>query len=104
MRVVQHKEAPGEIPDFKVSLGLNVKMEYTHKNASGKILPSSSTLNIPQIMVDAQLAKSKREASRLIQQGGVELDGVKVEAPNCEVKNGAVLKVGKRRFVRLVTG
>ena len=39
VRVVQHKEAPGEIPDFKVSLGLNVKMEYTHKNASGKYSP-----------------------------------------------------------------
>ena len=48
--------------------------------------------------------KSKGEASRLIAQGGVELDGVKVEAPNCEVRSGAVLKVGKRRFLRLITG
>ena len=82
VRVVQNKEAPDQIPDFRIATGL---------------------VSIPQVMVDAGLSKSKSEASRLIAQGGVELDGVKVEAPNCEVKSGVVLKVGKRRFVRLVT-
>jgi len=83
VRVVQNKEAPGEIADFRVPAGV---------------------ASIPQVMVDAQLAKSKSEAMRLIAQGGVELDGVKVTEPNCEVRSGAVLKVGKRRFVRLVAG
>ncbi|RJO62219.1 MAG: tyrosine--tRNA ligase [Dehalococcoidia bacterium] len=83
VRVVQNKEAPDEIAEFRIAGGV---------------------VSIPQVMVDAGLAKSKSEASRLIAQGGVELDGVKVEAPSCEVKSGAVLKVGKRRFVRLVTG
>jgi len=83
VRVVQKKEAPDEIAEFRIAGGI---------------------VSIPQVMVDAGLAKSKSEASRLIAQGGVELDGVRVEAPNCEVKSGAVLKVGKRRFVRLVTG
>ena len=83
VRVVQNKEAPDEIPEFRITGGI---------------------VSIPQVMLDAGLVKSKGEASRLITQGGVELDGVKVEAPNCEVKNGAVLKVGKRRFVRLITG
>lgn len=82
VRVVQHKEAPEEIPDFRVAGGV---------------------MSIPQIMVDAGLAKSKSEAVRLIQQGGVELDGAKVSESSCEVKNGDVLKVGKRRFVRLVS-
>jgi tyrosyl-tRNA synthetase len=81
VRMVQNKEAPDEIPEFRIAAG---------------------AVFIPQVMVDAGLAKSKSEASRLIAQGGVELDGVKVEAPNCDVKSGAVLKVGKRRFVRLV--
>ena len=81
VRVVQNKEAPDEIPDFRVAGGV---------------------MSIPQIMVDAGLAKSKSEASRLIAQGGVELDGAKVTESNCEVKNSVVLKVGKRRFLRLV--
>jgi tyrosyl-tRNA synthetase len=83
VRVVQKKEAPDEIADFRIAGGV---------------------VSLPQVMVDAGLAKSKSEASRLIAQGGVELDGVRVETPNCEVRSGAVLKVGKRRFVRLVTG
>jgi len=83
VRVVQNKEAPDEIAEFRIAGGV---------------------VSIPQVMLDAGLVKSKGEASRLIAQGGVELDGAKVEAPNCEVKSGAVLKVGKRRFVRLVTG
>ena len=83
VRVVQNKEAPDEIAEFRITAGV---------------------VSIPQVMVDAQLAKSKSEASRLIEQGGVELDGVRVEAPNCEVRSGTVLKVGKRRFLRLVIG
>ena len=79
--VVQNKEAPGEIVDFKVTCGM---------------------LSIPQVMLDAGLVKSKGEGSRLIEQGGVELDGVRLEAANCEVRSGVVLKVGKRRFLRLV--
>jgi tyrosyl-tRNA synthetase len=81
-RVVQNRETPDEIADFRVSGGV---------------------MSIPQIMVDASLAKSKSEAMRLISQSGVELDGVKVTEANCEIKDGAILKVGKRRFVRLVT-
>jgi tyrosyl-tRNA synthetase len=89
VRVVQNKELPShDIQEFKLefrtSLGLN-------------------SVNLPQLMLDAGLVKSKREASRLIAQGGVELEGVKVTEPNCEVKSGAVLKVGKRRFIRLIS-
>jgi tyrosyl-tRNA synthetase len=83
VRVVQNKEAPDEIPEFRVAGGM---------------------LSIPQVILDAGLVKSKGEASRLITQGGVELDGVRITEPNCEVKSGVVLKVGKRRFVRLVIG
>jgi tyrosyl-tRNA synthetase len=83
VRVVQNKEAPDEIAEFRIAGGV---------------------VSIPQVMLDAGLAKSKSEASRLIAQGGVELDGVRVAEPNCEVRSGAVLKVGKRRFLRLVTG
>jgi tyrosyl-tRNA synthetase len=61
---------------------------------------------IADLMVEAGLAPSKGEAKRLIQGGGVSIDGVRVEdinflyAPTGE----AVLKVGKRRFLKLVAG
>jgi tyrosyl-tRNA synthetase len=60
--------------------------------------------NIVDVMIAANLATTKSEARRLIEQGGVKWDGQRVdqitfEAPSRE----AVLQVGRRKFVRLVT-
>jgi len=61
-------------------------------------------LTVVDVMVAAGLAPSKSEARRLIQGGGVSIDGSKIDDQNthCTVAGEAVLKVGKRRFVRLV--
>ena len=58
---------------------------------------------LPRVMVELGLAASGGEARRLIQQSGVRLNGEVVgseEVGLSEVK-GALLQVGKRRFVRL---
>lgn len=59
-----------------------------------------------QLIVEAGMAPSKNEARRLIQGGGVSIDGEKIADVNAlyEPKESAVLKVGKRKFVRLVKG
>ncbi|MCB0071061.1 MAG: tyrosine--tRNA ligase [Caldilineaceae bacterium] len=56
------------------------------------------------LMSDAGLTKSKGEARRLIQQGGVRLDGEAVEDLSTEVAPDAehVVQVGKRKFLRVV--
>lgn len=56
------------------------------------------------LMVEAGLISSKGEGRRLIQGGGVSLDGEKVEDITLVVEPGEerVLKVGKRKFLRLV--
>lgn len=61
-------------------------------------------IRIIEIMVDAGLASGKGEARRLIRQGGVKLDGKTVENELLEIRIEAekVLKVGKRKFVKLV--
>ncbi|MCE7936141.1 MAG: tyrosine--tRNA ligase, partial [Chlorobi bacterium CHB2] len=61
-------------------------------------------MTVVDVMVAAGLAPSKGEARRLIQGGGVSIDGNKIGDQNaaCDVAGEAVLKVGKRRFVRLV--
>ncbi len=48
----------------------------------------------------AGLTKSRAEARRLLEQGGIEIDGVKAaqDVDMKEIKKGAVIKVGKRRF------
>jgi tyrosyl-tRNA synthetase len=60
---------------------------------------------IPKLMVTAGLAKSNGEARRLIEQGGVSLDGHKVSDAAATVPAAAsstyLIKVGKRHFVRV---
>jgi tyrosyl-tRNA synthetase len=60
-------------------------------------------LNIINAMVDADLAPTKSEARRLIQQNGVKIDGETVTSIELELTAGlaAVLQVGKRKFVRI---
>jgi len=71
-------------------------------------LPEVSIGSGTQLLVDVMLkinaAPSKTEARRLIQQGAVELDGKRVEDINfkLEISNTAVLKVGKKKFYRLI--
>ena len=54
------------------------------------------------LLTVAGLAPSKSEGRRLIQQGGVQLDGERIEDVNAVIEPGSgdVLKVGQRRFLR----
>jgi tyrosyl-tRNA synthetase len=58
-------------------------------------------INIIDLMVQASLARSKSEARRLVQQGGVRLDGQQIADIEQTISTEGVLQVGKRRFVRL---
>ena len=62
--------------------------------------------NVVDIIFDAGLARSKSEARRLVKQGAVKLDGERVASieAEIEVEGQRVLQVGKRRFLRLVSG
>lgn len=81
-RIFIRKDAPEEMDEYRVT----------------------GAAPIVDIMVDAGLAPSKGEAKRLIQGGGVSLDGEKVtDCAHTFASDGpTVLKVGKRRFLRLV--
>ena len=61
--------------------------------------------DLSHLLVTTGLAESKAEARRLIQQGGVSVDGERQTVVNSITlwKPGmsAILKVGKRRFVRV---
>ncbi len=60
--------------------------------------------NVVDVLAAAELVRSKSEGRRLIQQGGVKLDGEKVLSIEAEVAvtKERVLQVGRRRFVRLM--
>jgi tyrosyl-tRNA synthetase len=60
--------------------------------------------NVVDLLAATGLAKSKSEARRLIQQGGVRLGGEKLESIDqvVSVDQETVLQVGKRKFTKLV--
>jgi tyrosyl-tRNA synthetase len=71
------------------------------------VLPcAAEPIWLPKLLVSLNLAKSNAEATRLIQQGGVSLDGARVEASATELRAVStaehLIKVGKRRFVRVL--
>ncbi len=60
-------------------------------------------LPIAQVLKQAGLTASTTEALRMIEQGGVKLNGEKVSDKSIKIARGetAVLQVGKRKFVRI---
>jgi tyrosyl-tRNA synthetase len=62
--------------------------------------------NVVDIIAAADLARSKSQARRLVQQGAVRTDGERITdiGTDIELEEGeeVVLQVGKRRFVRLI--
>jgi tyrosyl-tRNA synthetase len=67
---------------------------------------SSGTWKLPRLMVETSLAPSMAEARRLIEQGGVYLDNERISRGDFELnltkEKPVLIKVGKRRFMRLV--
>lgn len=68
--------------------------------------PSDTEAWLPKIMKLAETAKSTGEAIRLIKQGGVSIDNEKWTEPDKSLKDlpagEHIVKVGKRRFFRLI--
>jgi tyrosyl-tRNA synthetase len=67
------------------------------------VILDSGEMAIVDLVLKSGLVPSKAEARRMIRQNAVELGGaiVKDEMATVTIAPGAVLKVGKRRFVRL---
>lgn len=61
-------------------------------------------INILDLIILVNFAPSKGEARRLVTQGGVSIDGEKISdvQSSISVKSGMILKVGKRKFIKLI--
>lgn len=79
----------------------------TPEEVEERVLPSNDPKgwDLAHLLVTVGLAESKAEARRLIQQGGVSVDGEKQSITNSvtlwKPGTSALFKVGKRRFVRV---
>ncbi len=83
VRTIQQREIPENMPEHRIT----------------------EPKSIVDLLADAQLVSSKSEAQRLIDGGGVKINGTKVESQETRVEPGSeyVVQVGKRKFVRVVS-
>lgn len=65
---------------------------------------TAKEMDVVDLIVAANMAPSKNEARRLVEQGGVQLDGRRINVGDkISVSGPGVLKVGKRRFKKLIS-
>lgn len=85
-RVFRDREAPEEVPVRK--------------------MPREGKKKLAALVAECGLAPSRAEAERLIKQGGVEMDGARVEDVRHEVDlsrpGDFLLRAGKKKFLRIV--
>jgi tyrosyl-tRNA synthetase len=79
VKTFQKKEVPDEMPEYQLSAGQTVL----------------------DVILAAEMASSKSEARRLIDQKGVRLDGEVLERGDAPFPHPGVLQVGKRKFLRV---
>jgi tyrosyl-tRNA synthetase len=109
-RVHKNREIPNEDNITKIVIPTkSVKMKISTKpvkiNVSDSI-PDTNEIDIVDLLVNNDICPSRAEAKRLIRQGGVYLDGARIEdiALKLELKPGKdyIMKIGKRRFYKLI--
>jgi tyrosyl-tRNA synthetase len=77
-KTVQRKEIPEDIKEYTLT----------------------SDIFLSQLMIKSGLCSSRSEAVRLIKQGAVTINGQKASGINQLISSGAIIKVGKRRYLK----
>ncbi|MFC2047091.1 tyrosine--tRNA ligase [Chloroflexota bacterium] len=92
-KVVQKKELPDKVEGLPLNLYFKdlspEQMEFT-------------SVDIGKLLVVTGKVNSRGEANRLIEQGAVSIDSEKLIGPVAHIKIGTVIKVGKRRFCKVI--
>ncbi|MCK4322414.1 tyrosine--tRNA ligase [candidate division WOR-3 bacterium] len=84
IRVFSREEVPKDIEEF--------------------FIKKDKEIWIVEVLDNAGLVKSRGEARRLIEQGALRIDGEKINdfSLNISIKNEVILRLGKKRFLKLV--
>ena len=84
IRVFSREEAPKDIEEY--------------------FIKKDKEIWIVEVLDNAGLVKSRGEARRLIEQGALRIDGEKINdfSLNISIKNEVILRLGKKRFLKLV--
>ena len=85
-RVFQQRQQPGETLDLPVEL-----------NGEGW-----AEVDITLLLTETGLVGSRGEARRLVQQGGISVDDVKLTEAQIGLSEGSIVKLGRHRFYKVV--
>jgi tyrosyl-tRNA synthetase len=83
-RIFVKRDLPDEVPEFVLP-------------------PGVSNIGIVRLLTETRLVASNGEARRMIEQGGVTVDGQKIADYSAEIQiaESIIVKVGKRRFLKV---
>ncbi len=77
----QDRQAPTSMPEFTTK---------------------QSEWNPVDLLMAAKLVSSKSDAKRLLEQGAVEINGVRCQGTSITLKNNDIMKIGKKKFIRVI--
>ncbi len=80
-KTFQEKEIPEDVPEVKIKKGER----------------------LADVLVEAGVVFSKSEFRRLVKEKAIEADGVPISDINFSVKDSGVVRVGKKRFLKILT-
>ncbi len=104
-KVFQKREVPEEITEYHISFH-KLEPPSTFGEVEFGTTPSGGSppghIDTRRLLTETGLAKSRSEADRLIKQGAVSIDGEKVTNSIVHINSGSIIKVGKRRFAKVV--
>ena len=83
-KAFSNKGIPDNIPELKVNKDINIISD------------------IGKVLVENMYVSSLKEFRRLIEQGGIQKNGEKVKDIEADLNKGDVLKIGKKKFIRLI--
>jgi len=104
-RVFKGKELPAEIEKIEIKVEEKAELKGRVKD---KTKPGAKLTDFPlmDLLVERNIFPSRKEAKRVIRQGGVYLDDQRIEDVAFKIdlskKSDLILKIGKRKFYRIV--
>ena len=84
--VVQRGEVPEDVQEYSLA----------------ELGQDGQRVSMSDVLLGTAMVATRAEAKRLISQGAVEVDGRKVGTERMEIRDGSIIKVGRRRFIKIV--
>ena len=84
-RVFSRRDQPAEIPELPIDFGAAESLE----------------VGLATLIADAGAADSRARAKRLLRDGAVQLNGERITGTSASLRDGDVLKIGRRRWLRI---